>query len=189
MIPKDWMSFLAVSRIWRFQSFLSGCFLTSFVPSRCWALRAHQHHGVPGGFGAWCDREKGFHVVVASLLWRSPASLAFAIGCGAFVISESFSNPVALWVYPNGDGYLILPSPPVFPSFILLPLPWHSYVFLGNHPQPETISQAPMCLELLQSSWREPKMELRPPPVGVQIAYGRWDSYAPPWLSGWWLHS
>ena len=60
--------------------------------------------------------------ILASLLWRSPSSLAFAIGCGAFAISESFSNPVALWVYQNGDRYLILPSPPVFPSFILHPL-------------------------------------------------------------------
>ena len=59
---------------------------------------------------------------LASLLWRSPSSLAFAIGCGAFAISESFSNPVALWVYQNGDRYLILPSPPVFPSFIWHPL-------------------------------------------------------------------
>ena len=58
----------------------------------------------------------------ASLLWRSPSSLAFAIGCGAFAISESFSNPVALWVYQNGDRYLILPSPPVFPILILHPL-------------------------------------------------------------------
>ena len=48
--------------------------------------------------------------------------------------------------------------------------------FLGHLPQPETIFfQAPMCLEPLRSSWREPKMELRPGQSGHNKRF--WEGF------------